>query len=112
MKTLGVIGGIGPESTIEYYRSLIAVYREQKPDGSYPSIILNSIDLNKLMALIAANELTETIEYLGEEIEKLARAGAGCGLVAANTPHIVFDELCRQSSIPLISIVEATCQEA
>jgi len=112
MKTLGVIGGIGPESTIEYYRSLIAVYREQKPDGSYPSIILNSIDLKKLMALIAANELTETIEYLGEEIEKLARAGAGCGLVAANTPHIVFDELGRQSSIPLISIVEATCQEA
>ena len=45
MKTVGVIGGIGPESTIEYYRHLIAAYRAQKPDGSYPPIIINSINL-------------------------------------------------------------------
>jgi aspartate/glutamate racemase len=35
MKTVGVIGGIGPESTIEYYRQPIAAYRALKPDGSY-----------------------------------------------------------------------------
>jgi hypothetical protein len=43
MKTVGIIGGIGPESTIEYYRSIVTIYRSQKPDGSYPSIIINSI---------------------------------------------------------------------
>jgi len=42
MKTLGVIGGIGPESTIEYYRYLIAAYRARKPDGSYPTIVINT----------------------------------------------------------------------
>jgi aspartate racemase len=51
-------------------------------------------------------------DYLLEEIGKLARAGANFGLISANTPHIVFDELAPKSPIPLISIVEATCAAA
>jgi aspartate racemase len=43
MKTAGIIGGIGPPSTIEYYRLIIASYREQKQDGSYPHLLINSI---------------------------------------------------------------------
>lgn len=109
MKTLGMIGGIGPESTIEYYRRLIAAYQERTRDGSYPSILLNSINLNKMLDLMGANELAELTEYLLEEVRKLARAGADFGLLAANSPHIVFDDLQRQSPIPLISIVGATC---
>jgi aspartate racemase len=112
MKTVGVIGGIGPESTVDYYRQIIAAYREQKQDGSYPSIIINSIDLKKMLDLVAANELAEATEYLVGEVQKLARAGADFGVLAANTPHIVFDEICRQSHIPLLSIVQATCDAA
>jgi len=110
MKTIGIIGGIGPESTIEYYRLIIALYSERIPDGSSPSIIINSIDLKKLLGMVEANELARLTDYLIGEIQRLARAGAECGLVAANTPHIVFDEVRRQASIPLISIVEATCE--
>ncbi len=110
MKTVGIIGGIGPESTIEYYRLIIASYREQKQDRSYPSIIINSIDLNIMLDLIAANKLQEVTDYLLEEVRKLDRAGAHFGVLAANTPHVVFDDLRRQCPIPLISIVEATCQ--
>jgi aspartate racemase len=112
MKVIGIIGGIGPESTIEYYRWIIAAYSERVPDGSYPSIIINSIDLKKLLDMVAANERATMAEFLVDEIRRLARAGAECGLVAANTPHIVFDEVRRQSPIPLISIVEATCERA
>jgi aspartate racemase len=104
MKTLGVIGGIGPESTIEYYRHLIAAYRKQNPDGSYPPIVINSINMRTL--------LDKMVEFLVGEIQKLADAGAQVGLLAANTPHIVFDELRRKSPIPLVSIVEATCEAA
>jgi aspartate racemase len=107
MKTAGIIGGIGPGSTIEYYRLMVAAYRERKLDGSYPPIIINSIDMTKMLGLIGANELAEVTDYLVGEVQKLARAGADCGLLAANTPHIVFDEIRRQSPIPLISIVEA-----
>jgi aspartate racemase len=112
MKTLGIVGGLGPESTIDYYRSLIQMWREQTKDGSSPSILLNSIDLKKMLDLIAANELSEVTSYLSGEMERLARAGADIGLFAANTPHIVFGELQRRSPIPLISIVEATREAA
>src|SRR5664279_5462491 len=112
MTTVGMLGGIGPESTVEYYRSLIAGYRQLRPDGSYPSIIINSIDVTKLLAWMGANQLSEVADYLVTELQKLARAGADFGIIAANTPHIVFDEIQQRSPIPLISIVEATCAEA
>ena len=108
MTMLGIIGGIAPESTIDYYRRIVAGYRKQKSDGSYPSILINSIDLTRLLDLIATQRLHEVTEYLSEEVRRLARAGADVGLFASNTPHLVFEEVRRQSAIPLISIVEAT----
>lgn len=126
MKTVGIIGGIGPESTIEYYRLIIAAYRDRQsgsdvPPGnpaqdpgatSYPQIIINSVDLSKLLAWIRADELDAFTNYLVAEIERLARAGADFGALASNTPHLVFDELRRRSPIPLISIVESACDAA
>ena len=106
MKTLGIIGGIAPPSTIEYYRMLFAAYRERRRDGSAPLVIINSIDNQTMLRLIAANALDEVSGYLAAEVEKLARAGADIGLLASNTPHIVFDRLQELSPIPLISIVE------
>ena len=112
MKTVGIIGGIGPESTIEYYRLIIASYRRQKRDGSYPSLLLNSIDMKKMLDLIGANELGMVTDYLLEEVQKLAQAGADFGVLASNTPHLIFETLNRQSPIPLLSIVEAACDAA
>ena len=112
MKTLGIIGGIGPESTIEYYRRIHALYRQRIPDGSAPSIIINSIDNKKLLDLATRADLSGLAGYLTTEVEKLARAGAAFGLLAANTPHLVFDFVAQHSSIPLISIVAATCAAA
>jgi aspartate racemase len=112
MKTVGILGGIGPESTVEYYRGIIARYRQRRPDGSYPSILINSISVTKLLDWMGAGQLSNVVDYLADELQKLVRAGADFGIIAANTPHIVFDDLKRRSPIPLISIVEATCAEA
>ena len=90
MKTIGIIGGIAPASTIEYYRLIIASYREQKRDGSYPPIIINSIDMAKMLGLIGEKKVAEVTEYLLGEVIKLAKAGADLGLFASNTPHLVF----------------------
>ena len=97
---------------MEYYRGLIAGYRQLRPDGSYPSIILNSLDVTKLLAWMNANQLGEVTDYLVDGLQKLVRAGADFAIIAANTPHIVFDEVQQRSPIPLVSIVEATCAEA
>jgi aspartate racemase len=112
MKILGIIGGIGPESTIEYYRAILAAYRERQGDVSAPSIFINSIDLHKLLELVAAGQLEALTGYLVEELERLRNAGATLGILAANTPHLVFDDVVRRSAIPLLSIVDATCEEA
>ena len=112
MKTIGIVGGIAPESTIHYYRLIISAYREHKQDGSYPSILINSIDMKKMLDLIGANDLIGVSNYLVDETEKLARSGAAFGLLASNTPHIVFDHIQARASIPLISIVAATCAAA
>lgn len=112
MKTLGIIGGIAPGSTVDYYRLLIESYQEHTKDGSYPSILINSIDLKRLLDLVGSNRLSELTEYLLREIDRLARAGADFGLMASNTPHIVFEQLSQKSPIPLLSIVEAACEAA
>src|SRR5213080_2747564 len=112
MKILGIIGGLGPESTVDYYQKIIALYRERTGNGSYPEFIINSINLRKGLDFMDANDLTGMADYLLEQISKLARAGANFGLISANTPHIVFDEVASKSSLPLISIVEATCAAA
>ena len=111
MKTLGLIGGTGPESTIDYYRLLTAQYRE-KVDGASPPIVINSVDLKRMIGWMNAGELDKVIDYLAGEFEKLQRAGVDFAALTANTPHIVFDELQERTPLPLISIVEATCERA
>jgi aspartate racemase len=112
MKTLGIIGGLGPESTIDYYRLIIETYRERTRDDSYPPMIISSIDLQKMIRLMEAQDYATVADVMVAEIEKLARAGAEFGLISSNTPHIVFDQIRERAAIPLISIVEATCEDA
>ena len=112
MKTLGIVGGIGPESTIEYYRFVLAGWRERVKDGSAPHIIIDSIDVNRGIAMLDANDLAGLANYVADSVERLARAGADIGVIAANTPHIVFDEVQARAAFPLISIVEAARDRA
>jgi aspartate racemase len=112
MHTVGIIGGLGPESTVDYYRSILARYRARNPEGGYPHILINSLDVDKGIAFLDAGRPDELAGYLQGAAESLARAGADFGCIAANTPHLVFDELERRSPIPLISIVRATVDHA
>ncbi len=109
MRTLGLIGGTGPESTIEYYRLLTAQYRE-KAGGNSPSLIINSVNLKNMIEWMGANELGKVTDFLVDAIDKLHRAGADFAALTANTPHIVFDEVQARSKLRLISIVEAACE--
>jgi aspartate racemase len=111
MKTLGLIGGTGPESTIDYYRLLTNQYRE-KADGASPHVIINSINLKQMIEWMGAGELGKVTDYLVKEFETLQRAGVDFAALTANTPHIVFDDLKQRVTLPLISIVEATCERA
>jgi aspartate racemase len=112
MRTIGMIGGLGPASTIDYYRSIIARCRARRPEGGYPHVVINSLDVDKGIAMLDAGRLDELANYLATGLELLVRAGADIGFIAANTPHLVFDEVQRRSVIPLLSIVRATSDRA
>lgn len=110
MKKIGMIGGFGPESTLDYYRLLIETYRKEVKNDSYPQIIINSLDINVLLDMVANKQWDKLIGWLVNGIDDLYKAGATFGFISANTPHIVFDRINELSPIPLISIVEETCK--
>jgi aspartate racemase len=112
VKTLGIIGGIGPGSTVDYYQTIIGLYRARIGDGSYPPILINSIDVQRVLTTVGAGELKALTDWLLTELQKLERAGADFAIMASNTPHIMFDDLERQSPLPLISIVAETAAVA
>jgi len=112
MTTLGIVGGLGPEATIEYYRLLIAGHRAARPDLGAPSIVISSIDMRRLLGTIEAGDLPAVVDYLTASLEQLHQAGASFALLASNTPHLVFEELQRRSPLPLLSIVESACAAA
>jgi aspartate racemase len=111
MKKIGIVGGLGPESTIEYYRILCATYRVQT-GGQYPELLIYSLNFTDFPCTGSQAGLDEVAGWLHHAIQALSDAGADFAIIAANTPHIVFDEIQERSPIPLLSIVEATCQEA
>ena len=108
MKTIGIIGGIAPPSTIEYYKGIITGYQTRTGSRDYPPILINSINMTRMLDLIGTKDFTGVVDYLGGEINKLKMGGADFAILASNTPHAVFDALAKESSIPLLSIVEAT----
>ncbi|MBL8824682.1 MAG: amino acid racemase [Planctomycetia bacterium] len=112
MKTLGIIGGIGPESTIDYYRSIIAQYKQRVHTEHQPHILIQSIDLKRMQNWLAENNLAAITDYLVENLWHVSAGGADFAVLAANTAHIVFDEVSKQSPLPLISVVEVACQKA
>ena len=110
MPRLGMIGGIGPESTIEYYRGILAAWSATGRLRA-PSIVINSIDVARVLRL-AGSDRRKLADYLLAELGRLAQAGVDFAVLAANTPHIVFDELAQAAPMPLLSIVEATAAAA
>lgn len=112
MKKLGLVGGMGPESTIPYYHDI--VYGVQKRLGRqiFPNMTMESLDVFRVLSLCKEEKYDELTEYLLGALNHLKAAGADFGALAANTPHIVFDRLKELSPIPLLSIVEVTAEEA
>lgn len=110
MKTVGIVGGLGPESTIDYYRRLLEAWERADPTTA-PSIVIDSLDARRALRLVAS-DLPALTEYLLASLHRLAGARVHFAAMTANTAHIVFDELAARSPVPLLSIVEVCAQEA
>ncbi len=112
MKKIGLIGGTGPEATVDYYKAIIDAFKDGSGEMDYPEIIIYSVNLGKLMGFMRSGNYEGAIAYLSEAIARLKDAGADFAAITANTPHIFFDEINGQAGLPLISIAEVTRAEA
>ena len=109
MKKLGMIGGTGPESTLDYYQSIIKRFQEETGnEESLPELLIYSVNMYKIFDLLQNGQEEELAEYLAAAVLSLERAGADFAVMSANTPHIVFDKVQQKVNIPMVSIVEET----
>lgn len=106
----GLVGGLGPESTIDYYRRLIEEWEREDPLSS-PPIVIDSLDSKLVMRLVESARPALT-EYVLESLHRLQAAGATFGVITSNTTHLVFDKVAPRSPLPLINIVEVCMEEA
>lgn len=110
MKRIGLIGGMGPESTVDYYNGIIHAFKNEQGILNYPEMIIYSVNLSEFINLMNGKAYDEVVDLLTGKLEALHRAGADFAAITANTPHMLFDRINERSPIPLISIVEATCE--
>lgn len=110
MKKLGLVGGIGPASTLDYYKGLTEGYRIRVGGENYPPMILDSLNLAEMYALVANKRWKDFTDRFVVSLKNLAAGGAEFAAMAANTAHIVYEDIKRQSPLPLVSIVEETCK--
>ena len=112
MKKLGLVGGMGPESTIPYYHDIVYGVQEKVGKDFFPNLTIESVNVFDVLKFCSEQKYDELTEYLMSAINNLINSGADFIALSANTPHIVFDRLKEQSTVPLVSIIEATKDEA
>ncbi len=112
MQTIGVLGGMSPDSTLTYYDSLVNFSRERGWDKKTPEIIIYNLDFGEFYDYLRNDRHEMVIELLCDKINDLEEAGADFGLMASNTPHYFLDEIKERIDLPLIDIAETTLREA
>lgn len=111
MKKLGLVGGMGPESTIPYYHDIVYGVQNKVGKSFFPNLTIESVNVFEVLEFCQQQKYDELTDYLMNAINNLVNSGVDFVALSANTPHIVFDRLQAQTSIPLVSIVEATRDE-
>lgn len=112
MRKLGLVGGMGPESTIPYYHDIVYGVQKRIGQKAFPPLTIESVDVFHVLQLCGDKDYDAMTDYLMTAINNLIRSGADFVALSANTPHIIFDRLQAQTTVPMISIVGSTCLEA
>jgi aspartate racemase len=111
VKKIGIIGGMSPESTIEYYKILVKEYNKMMGGVHGPSLMIESLDLEPLRKWMVADEWQKVYQTIFKGMKNLIAGGAEWLLMATNTPHMVYDQLRESVPKPIISIMDATAIE-
>jgi aspartate racemase len=111
MKTIGLVGGMSWESTLEYYRIINETVKERLGGFHSAKLVLYSVDFAEVEPLQHRGEWDRAAALLGQALLSVEKAGADFALLCTNTMHKVFDEAQEGLHIPLIHIADVTGRE-
>jgi aspartate racemase len=109
MKTLGILGGLGPESTTEFYLQLVKKCREQN-NISWPPVAVYCVplafDFLNEVIIGGGGEIKDFLPFLIDGAKQLDKADPDFAVIPCNTAHIFIDEIRAAVKTPYLSIVE------
>ncbi len=106
-KTIGILGGMSPESTVAYYEYITRTYTERCGDYAYPQVLIYSVSFQPYVDWPREGRWDLVAEGLSMAARVLGGAGADFVLIATNTMHMVFDEVAATVDIPMLSLLDA-----
>lgn len=106
MKKIGILGGISAASTIDYYRKILSLYFDRYKNYYYPEIVIESLNFQYFTDLEDCHDMENYKKYILKGIQNLESAGSDIIIMAANSPHSVFNSIQEKAGVPMISIVE------
>ena len=122
MKRIGIVGGVGWQSTVEYYAGLCRLSEQRgaaekdRRGPLTPEICIESLDLHTAFALLGRDEDEQSWcgfdEYHRAALRRLQASNVEVAVIASNTPHHRFASITSGIAIPVLSILDATAQEA
>jgi len=106
-KKIGILGGMSPESTVEYYQYITRTYTERFGDYGYPEVIIYSVSFQPYVDWPNQDRWDLVAQGLSEAAIKLEAAGADLIVIATNTMHLVFDQVQANVTVPMLSLLDA-----
>lgn len=112
MKKIGLIGGTGPVSTLQYYEELTSRSFRALGTGDVAPLAIDSVNCREVFRLSAAKDWEGLARYFLEAVRRLSAVGAEAAAFTGMTPHRVFREVEEASPIPLVSMLSVMAEEA
>lgn len=111
MKTIGLLGGLTWESTLEYYRIINQLVNKRLGKHHAARIAMFSVDMQDVENYAGKSDWAGLAGFVINNVKKVEAAGADCLLLSANTMHMFADEVQKAVSIPLLHITDATAEK-
>ena len=109
-KRIGILGGMSPESTVEYYQYITRTYTQRFGDYGYPEIIIYSVSFQPYVDWPNEERWDRVAQGLSQAAQSLEAAGADFILIATNTMHLVLDQVQASVHIPILSLLDVVAE--
>lgn len=110
MKTIGLIGGMSWESSLEYYRIINEKVKKELGGLHSAKSILFSVDFEEIQILQHKGEWARLTDIMVDAAKNLKKAGADMIVICTNTMHKMADDVQNEITIPLLHIADATAE--